>query len=522
MNQDNAAGFGRTRAAVLSALALLAFSLVASRAYAADADPPNGKTWSPPLKYPERHFESLYPVVEYHDTADASQFFFRPIYSRRNDKFNRVVESDLLWPFIFGTERPDLRRLVIFPLFVKDTMTEPNGDKTSRTVLLPLYYRKSVEQDGVKQPGTFFVFPFGGVIRNFLGRDRILVVLWPLYVKQQRKEATSWSVLHPIFTYVRWKDGGRGYKFWPLFGINRRPGRMRALFVLWPIYHDQWAKTEAGEYRRWWIWPFYGRIDEPGGWEWDVLWPFFSGRHENAADETIYWYPWPFLGHRTGPERGGIAVWPIYKSMRGPARLDVNFLWPFGWYRRETPPDTDNVSFRIFPLMFYQRERSYPGPGKGARRASENQSITTNEQRATESGGWQAWPLIRQRWERDGSGDLEVPSLFPMRNYGPWERNFAPLFRVFEYHRKANGARSWGFLWRLARMDRGPKESYTALRPLFSVRSRADEAPGHRWNVLGGLLGRERDAEGVRWRVLYFIKWRTSRAAEAGPAAAEQ
>ncbi len=113
---------------------------------------------------------------------------------------------------------------MIFPLFVKDTLTSPEGDEISRTILLPLYFRKSVEKEGVKQPGTFFVFPFGGVIRNFYGRDRIVVVVWPLYVKQERPEATSWSVLHPIFTHVRWKDGGRGWKMWPLFGINRAAG----------------------------------------------------------------------------------------------------------------------------------------------------------------------------------------------------------------------------------------------------------------------------------------------------------
>ena len=455
-----------------------------------DLDPsldlwPMLRLWSPPLKLPENHGEAIYPVVEWHNEELSSKFFLRPLYSRRDDKFNDVVEWDLLWPFVFGTERPDLRRIVVFPLFVKDTLTSPEGEETSRTILLPLYYRKSVEKEGVQQPRSLLFFPFGGVLHDFLGRNRIVVAMWPLYVKQESKTATSWSVLHPIFAWVRWEDGGRGWKVWPLFGVNRRPDRMRAMFVLWPIYHDQWAKTELGEFKRRWIFPFYGKIEEPGGWEWAVLWPFFSGRYEKAIDQTTYWYPWPFLGHRTGAERDGVAFWPIYRTSRSPDRRNTSFLWPFGWYRHETPRGADNVSFRITPLMFYQRERLY----ESAAGETVDETRAREERPRTESGGWQLWPLIRRRWNHDGSGDLELLSLMPLRNYGPWERNFAPFFRLFQYQRDADGARSWRVLWRLVRVDRGPKESYTAVRPLFSARSRTADPQLRRWNVLGGLLG---------------------------------
>ncbi len=67
------------------------------------------RVWSPPLKLPESHGEALYPVVEWHGGEMTSQFFLRPIYSRRNDKFNQVIEWDFFWPFVFGTGRPDLR-----------------------------------------------------------------------------------------------------------------------------------------------------------------------------------------------------------------------------------------------------------------------------------------------------------------------------------------------------------------------------------------------------------------------------
>lgn len=497
MSHSNAMSCRRTRTAALRSVAAAFLCLLAASAFAAELQ----EAWHPPLKYPEKHFDALHPVIEYHDVETASQFFLRPIYSRRNDKFNQVVEWDFAWPIVFGTSRPDLRRLVIFPLFVKDTLDTPGTGKVSRTVLLPLYFRKSTERDGVKQPGTFFVFPFGGVIRNFLGRDRILVVLWPIFVKQEKETATSYSVIHPIFTWVRWKDGSRGFKFWPIYGRNSVPGKFSNQFILWPFHVSQWDRSEMGETRRWWLWPFYGKMDGPGGWMWTVAWPFVSGRYEKNANETMYWYPWPFLGHRFGPERGGRTFWPIYRSTISPNRRHVSFLWPFGWYRRERPGNANNFSLQIIPLMFFQRERSL----RAERDAEKNIPVT----RMDESGGWQAWPLMRKRWNADGSGDFEMLSLFPMRNYGPWERNFAPFFRVFHYVRANDGGKSWRFLWRIVRVDRGAQESYTAVKPLFSVRSSEGEEPLHKWNVLGGLVGRERNADGVRWRVLYLLKWRT-------------
>jgi hypothetical protein len=418
MWHHSALRFDRTRAAVLWGAAALAVCLCVVPVQGQDEDTAAvQEAWRPPLKYTEKHFEALYPIAEYHDTTNASLLALRPIYSRRADKFNDVVEWDLFWPFVFGTGRPDLRRLVIFPLFVKDTLTTPGVGEVSRTVLLPFYYRKSTERKGVKEPGTFFIFPFGGVIRDFLGRDKISVVLWPLYVKQESATATSWSVLHPIFTYVRWKEGGRGYKFWPVYGINRNPGKMRSEFILWPFYVNQQGCNELGEFKRWWFWPFYGKIEEPGGWEWSVVWPFISGRYEKAADETSYWYPWPFLGHRKGPNREGRTFWPIYKSTRGPTRRDVNFLWPFGWYRREWPENADNVSFRILPLMFYQREKRYVGGASPGHRGRRLAGLAAG-----------AAAVARRRFERRGDA-VRVP-VAELRALGAEFRAALPAVRV--------------------------------------------------------------------------------------------
>jgi hypothetical protein len=112
---------------------------------------------------------------------------------------------------------------------------------------------------------------------------------------------------------------------------------------------------------------------------------------------------------------------------------------------------------------------------------------------------------VKYRGDADGARHLEVPSLFPLRWYAPWERNFAPFFRVFEYERAADGGTSWRALWRLVRVDRSPAVNAVELAPLFRVYDRRPSAESG-WSVLLGLISCERTREVRTWRLLYFIK----------------
>ena len=397
-----------------------------------------------------------------------------------------MAESEWLWPIGFGTKRPGLSRTVVFPLMLFDREKFSDGLVQRRRVILPLLYSRAG-----RGPADFFLLPFGGVIHNFFGREKIVLVLWPLFVYQRGAQARSWSFLHPVFTYVRWEDGGRGFKVWPLFGLNRRPGKMTKLFVLWPIFHYQRMKLEQGELKRWWLFPFYGRIASPGGWEWAVLWPFFSHRVDRNLAREDWWYPWPFLGRHFGEDLSGWKFWPLFTTERRKAARAVRFLWPLGWYDRRERGEEKSRSFRLIPLMFRQKEETAEG----------------------RSGAWQLWPLIKvcygpESGERSWA-EAELPSVLPMRYYAPWERNFAKFFRLFEYHRDSEGTRSWRLLWRLARVDSGRAGRYVEVTPLFkyqTLTARPPAASTLRWNILKGLLGYEREGGRRKLRFLYLIR----------------
>lgn len=438
-------------------------------------------------------WEALGPILEGNRDAKSTSFYFRPFYNKRNDIESNVIESDCIWPFGFGTERPDMDRTVVFPLYDRTHDTYSDGTEQTRTIFLPFYYHRT----GRDKPTDLVIFPFGGVWHDFMKRDKIVLILWPIYVYQESKEAESWSILFPFFGWVRWRDGGTGWKFWPLFGINRKAdGKLKKLFILWPIYSYQYREDEKGVTRRWGFWPPYARTDEPNGWGWDIIWPFFSHYVDHAFGQDDWWYPWPFFGHRSGPQVKGWTAWPIYSVERWPVYTRWRFLWPFGWAHRKHFGGGDKETVvRLVPLFFKEAET----------------------RKAVDTGAWQLWPLMKYRNENDGL-HFETLSLWPMRNYGPWERNFAPFFRLFEYRRTPDEVSSWRLLWRLARVDYGPQLRYVELQPVFRVaRNGPEEAPLD-WDVLKGLVGSRGTPGGRQWRFLYFLTFGGADAPQETPA----
>jgi len=426
-----------------------------------------------------RNVEALGPVLEWRRTADERAFYLRPLYNRRNDRQSAVTESEWLYPIGFGTRRPDLKRRVMFPLSLSEKETLSDGTQKTRRIILPFFYRRT----GAGKD-SLLVFPFGGVLRDFFGREKAVVVLWPLFVYQRSALAQSWSVLHPIVSRVKWADGGRGFKVWPIFGINRRPDKMIKIFALWPIFHYQRMKLDQGLIKRTWVFPFYGHIASPGGWEWAVLWPFISHRVDRNARQEDWWFPWPFLGRRTGTQVSGRTFWPLFSTERRPGRRKAGFLWPLGWYNRTATMGERTSSLRIIPLMFNQHEETDAG----------------------KSGAWQLWPLIKYRHAADGQAEAEFPSILPLRYFAAWERNFAPFFRIFKYHRSKQGLQSWRLLGRLVRVDKGPDVRYVEVIPLFKVHSQRTGDGAKRWSILKGFIGCESTGGRRRWQLLYFIR----------------
>lgn len=457
--------------------------------------------WTQPDRK-ERHAEVAWPLFEWHDAPSGAGFYARPLYNRRVDRDSRITESEWLWPIGSGTRRPDLVRTVTYPLSLSETEIIGDGAKRRQFILLPL-----VVYRGGAGPTDFLLFPLGGVLHNFLGHEKILIVLWPLYVYQEQPPARRWSVLHPVFTRVRYEEGGGGFKVWPLFGWTAQPGRGSKMFILWPFFQRELSKTEQGDFRRWFFFPFYGRIDEPRGQARTILWPFFGWRRDDNEGQQTWWYPWPFLGHRAGHGVAGRTFWPIYEWERRPERYYSEFLWPLGWYRSESNEQTWKWSLRLVPLFFVERE--------GTREV--HQAQATAAARRTRTGAWQAWPVVKWRSEAAGDEHLEFPSVWPFRYHAEFERNLGPFFRLVEYERTPDNVRSLRVLWRLLRVDTWPEGRYFEAGPLFRLGWEHGRPRRVYWSVLGGFVGcSAAETRGRYWRLLYLLRFGPAGSANVG------
>ena len=446
----------------------------------------------------DRSLEALWPVVEWNRDDSRSDFFLRPLANRRHDLPSKIAESEWPWPIGFGTGRPDLSRQVVFPLLLRDRETFSDRTVQNRFILLPVFYYKAREG----KPTSFAVFPLYGRYHHMFGREKAWFALWPLYVYHREKAMTKHAVLHPVFAYKRWDDGGRGFKMWPLFGLDRRPEKMTRWFAAWPVLNYYHRTRPDGEVSRFTVFPLYGRIREPGGSETALLWPFFSHRVETAPGRDDWWYPWPILGNHLGEKSRGWTFLPVYSSQTTPTGRRVRFLWPMGWYRREEFAQEHEKSLRLVPLFFVEREeRALQNPDAPKKRLA--------------TGAWQAWPLVKKRWVEDDWTDVEIPSIVPVRHYGPWERNFAPFFRVFRYHHDTERGGSWRIFERLLRCDSGPPGMFFELTPVLSIGEWRDEnGSAFQWKLLKGLAGYERTAEGSSLRALFFLRVPLSRSTE--------
>ena len=442
---------------------------------------------------PERSIEALGPIVEWRSMSAAGAFFLRPLFNRREDRESKVVESEWPWPFGFGTGRSDLSRQVIFPLFMRDRDRFADGGVQNRVILLPLfYYRYGRESRGV------FVFPLFGSFHNMFGRREAVMVLWPLFIFQRLPGCRIWEFPHPILSLKRWDAGTHGFRFWPLFGFDNlpKPGNFQ-YFILWPLFQRQRFTRPDGLVSRMTVFPFYGRIDEPNGYARMVLWPFFGHRVDRVSGHNDWWFPWPFLARHLGENKKGFTIWPLFVTRRTPKAHRIQFLWPLGWYRQAQEEGEDARSLRLVPLMFTERERRLRTDADGV-------------EHIVESGAWQIWPLVKSRRSEAGESDIEFPSILPMRYYPPWERNFAPFFRIFRYRRSAEGERSWRFLSRVVHVKSKPTRRFVEIAgPLFKWEKKT-AAPGQepllRWKFLGPLFKYERTNDGSSWRFLIISK----------------
>lgn len=413
----------------------------------------------------------------------------RPLYSRYEHPELERVRSEYLWPVGYSKRfRDEHSGRVLLAFWTRFDRNDPKS--RYRFWLFPLYFQ------GRDIHGENYValFPLGGRIHEFLSRDKIEFILFPLYMRTELNEVPTRSYLWPIVSHT---DGRGIYRFrvFPFYGQSRHRERSNKKFIMWPIWTHAEYYTQGSSGSGYILFPLYGRLKLDNQQSWMVLPPFF--RVSRGERVNMMLAPWPFFQRRTGEVRQ-TYLWPIWgtKTMRGVhSRF---FMWPI--LHQERLDRGEQIAHRFYVLPFYysdttRQRTASPDPETVVPRGE----LVANYQKI--------WPLVSYNRVGD-ERRFRMLALWPLKHTPSIERNYAPFWTLIDSVRLADSSDTevlWG-LYR--RQTRGPDKSYTSLFPLFDrTRDDRQDEEIRRWSLLNGLIGYERKGTNRRYQLLYIVRW---------------
>ena len=423
------------------------------------------------------------PVLERQAAPDGRSFrAVRPVFSEVRDPVRERRLRDFLWPVgMIKNDRRDTfwRFLTAFGHDFNET--EP-GPRYRCAVLPVLFWGR--DRDG---QGYFAVFPLGGTIREFLGRDRIDFALFPLYARSAVNDVVTHDVLWPFLSRTRGGDVRRD-KVFPFYGRSVNGPDWEKTFVLWPLWTSARYHYPASSGGVFILFPLFGRVNLTDQQGWMLLPPFFKWirgeRHREA------WCPWPFVQYASG-EFEKRYLWPLWGTRSAEGVRSWFALWPLiSQTTVQTGPETTRRFF-VVPFFTYtsRTQQTEGAPG---------------EEAVVRARLVKLWPVFSYR-RAEESARLRIPELWPFGRVGGVERNLAPLWTLYARVR-VQGTVEHEVLWGLGRYRREADGSRRgSLFPLLAWETGRES---RRWSFLLGLAGYERRGLRKIYRLLYCVRIR--------------
>ena len=410
---------------------------------------------------------SFFPFYESVQTNDASFFAVRPFYSHTERGEGSV--TDIFWPLYSRKKFKDEATSRAFLFYFTHRFGRCDESPRKRRWLLPFWF------SGQDAQGEEYraLFPLGGTIREFLGRDKISFALFPTFGKSQINEVKTTSVLWPIYSRTR-GDRIRRDRVFPIIGKSVLEGEYEKKFVLWPFWTSATYVHPRNPGRSWILFPLCGRSTlEKESTTW-LLPPFF--RFTKGEKQNRIFCPWPFYQKVDSEWHQKHWVWPLWgcDQRDGGLKHRTFLLWPFLWSERSETGLHEKT--RRMAVPFFTMERDY----------LKEEGVAKEDQKLV-SGYWRVWPLMSRQSSGDGSR-FRLLDLWPVKNSAPVERNWAPLWTLYS-RTKQGGTVTKDLLW-------------------FAWHSETSEVKDRsEWSLLKGLLSCKKEAGSRSGRFLYLFKF---------------
>jgi hypothetical protein len=427
-------------------------------------------------------WSGLGPIVEHIDGKSYQFDAVRPFFSREVDGRGRLA-LDYLWPVgstRIWEDKSDWRFLVFYG------HDDNRFDPTSAYYVwcLPfLFFGKNREGDDYGA-----VFPLGGKIENFMGRDEMSFVLFPLYAHSRLNDLETDHYLWPLISRTT-GDGVKVGRFFPFYGYSTKTNIYEKSFVMWPIWSQMRDLRPGKEGKGYMVFPLFGYARRPNEQTWMAVPPLFRYSKTKYGSEGAC--PWPIVQWSSGP-RDRLYIWPFYGSGGTDKDTLTFWLWPIAWKGFTITEKGRRDRFRVFPIYDQQSRRSFSG------------GVTNLTARYVS-----VWPVVA--YDRQGSNTLvRIPDLWPFLGTPPVKRNLTPLWTLYSRQRSPMGTNGQ-LLWGLARWKTDyDGDVYRSLFPLVSWQVNQNTNGYREWDALKGLVGYRRDSDAKTIRLLYFLRWRIS------------
>jgi hypothetical protein len=178
-------------------------------------------------------------------------------------------------------------------------------------------------------------------------------------------------------------------------------------------------------------------------------------------------------------------VWPLFGRKRTKDSETRFVAWPI-WHRRDYEFD-DETNVRETGLVPFVSKRTV---------FSESGGIMNHTSRF--------WPLWRFHRYEDGSTYLGALSLLWFYDEIGFERQYAPLWTIYERETAPGGAGHTSALWGLIRHQHTSERSETRV-PLLYSHVEDGEMEMEETSILSGLFGSTREGARRSLRLLYLI-----------------
>lgn len=426
--------------------------------------------------------QAIGPLLFRQSGPGFEQHGLRPLFLETTSATAR--EGSFLYPFFTWRNQEDFSTFSFFQLVNTRTDTVGEGPADKRFDVWPFWFSRD---SGDPDTSYRAFFPFGGVIKNRFGRDRITFAAFPLY---SHTEKAGRHVTHLPWPFLRFIDGDghHGFEFWPLYGHAARAGDYDRQFWLWPFgYKSTRNLSEPEPDVKLGVLPFYSRDTGPGYISENYGWPFFGYTHRTEPyryDEHRYF--WPLLVQGEGDERRVNRWAPLYthSTIKGYDKTWV--LWPL-WRHAEWQADgLAQEKNQLLFFVYWSLEQRSPD------RTDADAAHKTH-----------LWPLF-SAWD-NGAGRRQVQALSPFDVFFPRNdtvrRLWTPLFALYRYDRQPDASERHALLWDAITWRHGPEEREFHLGLIAGYHA---DAAQQRLALGNGLIGlRRRPGERV-WRLFLF------------------